>query len=59
MGRPNARSTSSLDMPFRKTDVQNVDKQFGRSLMPGYKDKLSAAETDDLVAYLASLGARK
>ena len=44
---------------FRKTDVQNVDKQFGRSLMPGYKDKLSAAETDDLVAYLASLGARK
>jgi putative heme-binding domain-containing protein len=44
---------------FRKTDVQNVDKQFGRSLMPGYKDKLSAAEADDLVAYLASLGARK
>jgi putative heme-binding domain-containing protein len=44
---------------FRKTDVQNVDKQFGRSLMPGYKDKLSAAETDDLVAYLASLGAAK
>jgi cytochrome c oxidase cbb3-type subunit 3 len=44
---------------FRKTDVQNVDKQFGRSLMPGYKDKLSAAETDDLVAYLANLGARK
>jgi putative heme-binding domain-containing protein len=44
---------------FRKTDVQNVDKQFGRSLMPSYKDKLSAAETDDLVAYLASLGAAK
>jgi putative heme-binding domain-containing protein len=44
---------------FRKTDVQNVDKQFGRSLMPSYKEKLSAAETDDLVAYLASLGAAK
>jgi putative heme-binding domain-containing protein len=44
---------------FRKSNVQNVDKQMGRSLMPGYKDKLSAADTDDLVAYLYSLGAAK
>ena len=53
------RDSAGTLYSFRKTDVQNVDKQFGRSLMPGYKDKLSAAETDDLVAYLASLGARK
>ena len=53
------RDSAGTLYSFRKTDVQNVDKQFGRSLMPGYKDKLSAAETDDLVAYLASLGAAK
>jgi putative heme-binding domain-containing protein len=44
---------------FRKSDVTNVDKQFGRSLMPSYKDRLSAAETDDLVAYLFSLKGAK
>jgi len=44
---------------FRKADVTNVDKQFGRSLMPSYNDRLSAAETDDLVAYLFSLGSVK
>jgi putative heme-binding domain-containing protein len=53
------RDTAGTLYSFRKTDVQNVDKQFGRSLMPGYKDKLSTGETDDLVAYLASLGAAK
>ena len=44
---------------FRKSDLVNVDKQITRSLMPSYKDKLSAAEADDLVAYLASLGVAK
>jgi putative heme-binding domain-containing protein len=44
---------------FRKTDVVNVDKQFGRSLMPNYKDRLSGADTDDLVAYLLSLKGAK
>jgi len=44
---------------FRKTDVTNVDKQFGRSLMPSYRDRLNAADTDDLVAYLYSLGGTK
>jgi len=41
---------------FRKPDVERVDKQTGRSLMPSYKDRLNAADTDDLVAYLYSLG---
>ena len=53
------RDSAGTLYSFRKTDVQNVDKQFGRSLMPGYKDKLSATEADDLVAYLASLGVAK
>ena len=44
---------------FRKSNVQNVDKQFGRSLMPSYKNRLNAADTDDLVAYLYSLGSAK
>ena len=44
---------------FRKSDVTNVDKQFGRSMMPSYKDRLNAADTDDLVAYLYSLGGAK
>lgn len=44
---------------FRKSDVQNIEKQIGRSMMPSYKDKLSASEADDLVAYLASLGGKK
>ena len=44
---------------FRKSQVTNVDKQIGRSMMPSYKDKLNAADTDDLVAYLFSLGGAK
>jgi putative heme-binding domain-containing protein len=44
---------------FRKSDLVNVDKQVTRSLMPSYKDKLSAADADDLVAYLVSLGGAK
>ena len=44
---------------FRKLDVERVDKQAGRSLMPSYKDRLNAGDTDDLVAYLYSLGGAK
>jgi cytochrome c oxidase cbb3-type subunit III len=44
---------------FRKSEVTNIDKQFGRSLMPGYKDRLNNADTDDLVAYLYSLRGAK
>src|SRR5882672_8107987 len=44
---------------FRKLDVERIDKQAGRSLMPSYKDRLNAADTDDLVAYLYSLGGAK
>lgn len=44
---------------FRKSDVTNIDKQPGRSLMPSYKDRLSGTDTDDLVAWLYSLGRAK
>jgi hypothetical protein len=44
---------------FRKGDVQNIDKQMGRSLMSSYRDKLSGPQLEDLVAYLVSLGGAK
>ena len=40
---------------FRKLDVQKVEKIRGKSVMPSFKDTLSATQLDDLVAYLASL----
>jgi len=40
---------------FRKLDLKQLDKQPGKSVMPTSKDKLSRAQIDDLVAYLASL----
>jgi cytochrome c oxidase cbb3-type subunit 3 len=40
---------------FRKSDVTSIKKDFHESLMPSYESKFSAAELDDLIAYLASL----
>jgi cytochrome c oxidase cbb3-type subunit III len=40
---------------FKKSDLKEFEKQPGKSLMPSFKDQLSAAQVDDLVAYLASL----
>jgi len=44
---------------FRKADLQQLDKQIGKSLMPDYKSKISGSDLDDLVAYLSSLGGAK
>jgi putative heme-binding domain-containing protein len=44
---------------FRKSDLREFRKEPGKSVMPSFKDTLSGAQIDDLVAYLASLkGAR-
>jgi putative heme-binding domain-containing protein len=40
---------------FRKRAVKDVQKLFGESPMPGYGGQISAAQLDDLVAYLAGL----
>jgi putative heme-binding domain-containing protein len=40
---------------FRKSELKELKKEFGVSTMPGYKDAFTAAEIDDLVAYLAGL----
>ncbi len=38
---------------FRKADLGQIEKEFGKSLMPSFKDRLSASEVDDLTAYLS------
>ena len=40
---------------FKKLEVAKFEKLPGRSVMPSFKDTLSATQLDDLVAYLASL----
>ncbi len=40
---------------FVKQDLKEIHKDTGKSPMPGFKATLSAAEADDLVAYLVSL----
>ena len=40
---------------LEKKDLISLELQLGATLMPSYKSILSAAELDDLVAYLASL----
>jgi len=44
---------------FRKAELRQIEKEFGKSLMPAYKERLSASEVGDLVAYLSSLGGVK
>ena len=40
---------------LRKSDLELLDKQIGKSLMPSFATRLTAPELTDLVAYLASL----
>jgi putative heme-binding domain-containing protein len=40
---------------LRKADLRQLDKQFGKSMMPAYKGVFNDRELQDLVAYLSSL----
>lgn len=40
---------------LRKTDLELLDKQLGKTIMPSFASRLTAPELTDLVAYLASL----
>ncbi len=40
---------------FRKQDLADLQKDFGKSPMPSYRGKLSGSDLDDLIAWLASL----
>ncbi|MBZ5607355.1 MAG: c-type cytochrome [Acidobacteriia bacterium] len=53
------RDAGSQLYSFQKADLQKLDKEFGKSLMPDYKTRAADADLDDLVAYLASLGGAK
>jgi putative heme-binding domain-containing protein len=44
---------------FRKADLRQLEKEFGKSVMPSFKDRLSGSDVTDLVAYLSSLGGAK
>ena len=45
------RDQSDRFHSFRKSDLEEIEKQTGKSLMPSFT-RLAAAEVDDLVAYL-------
>ena len=53
------RDAGSRLHSFRKAELQEVKKEIGVSTMPSYKDAFTAAELDDLIAYLASLRGEK
>jgi putative heme-binding domain-containing protein len=53
------RDASNVFHSFRKLDLAELKKEFGASMMPGYRDVLAASEIDDLVAYLAGLRGEK
>lgn len=42
-------------LSFRKADLSQLQKETGKSVMPSVRGKLSDAQVNDLVAYLASL----
>ncbi len=49
------RDPSGAFHSFRKQDLGDIQKDFTKSPMPSYRDKLSDTEIDDLVAWLSSL----
>ena len=49
------RDLSNQLHSFRKSDLRQLEKQVGKSLMPSFRARASDRELDDLVAYLASL----
>ena len=40
---------------LRKSDLELLDKQAGKSMMPSFASRLTGPELTDLVAYLVSL----
>jgi cytochrome c oxidase cbb3-type subunit 3 len=53
------RDSNGQMLSYRKSDLRQIEKEFGKSLMPSFKDRLSTADVGDLVAYLTSLGGAK
>ena len=53
------RDTNNQFHSYRKSELKQVDKEFGKSLMPAFRGRVTDAELDDLVAYLATLRGAK
>jgi len=49
------RDMSNRFHSFRKSDTREIEKEFGKSLMPSFRGRLTDTEVDDLVAYLSDL----
>ena len=49
------RDTNGQFYSFRKLDLRQLEKETGKSLMPGYRERMTAGELTDLVAYLWTL----
>jgi len=49
------RDMSNRFHSFRKSETKEIDKEFGKSMMPSFRGKLTDAEVDDLVAHLSNL----
>lgn len=49
------RDAAGNNHSLSKAELQSVSRELKSSPMPSYKDKLSAVELDDLIAYLVSL----
>jgi cytochrome c oxidase cbb3-type subunit 3 len=49
------RDMSNHYYSFRKSDLKQFDKEFGKSVMPSFRGRLTDSESEDLVAYLSSL----
>jgi putative heme-binding domain-containing protein len=49
------RDTANVFHSFRKSELKLLDKEFGKSLMPSFRGRVTDAESDDLVAYLSTL----
>ena len=49
------RDSSNHFQSFRKSDTREIEKEFGKSVMPGFRGRLTDQETEDLVAFLSSL----
>jgi cytochrome c oxidase cbb3-type subunit III len=50
------RDSTGRIRSIQKFGVQKIEPEPGKSFMPSYKEKLSATQINDLVAYLSSLG---
>lgn len=49
------RDFSDRLLTFEKSSLRELDKQWGKSSMPGYREVFTPAELEDVVAYLVSL----